>query len=88
MSQATSDAIRDTLSSPNCCDSNFEAANVVDGLYRVAGSITFAAKHLGKADASDPRGAIEYLGQSIEEGCSKVASAISELAEAVDRLKQ
>ena len=32
-------ALRDTLISPNESDSNFEAANVVDGLFAIARSI-------------------------------------------------
>ncbi len=37
-------AIRDALISPNCPDSNLEPANVVDGLYRVADSLSKIAE--------------------------------------------
>jgi hypothetical protein len=42
-------ALRDVLISPNCSDSNWESANLVDGLYEVAGAIRFAATHLAEA---------------------------------------
>jgi hypothetical protein len=42
-------ALLDTMISPNCLDSNFESANVVDGLYEVARAIRFAATELADA---------------------------------------
>ena len=36
--------IADNLYSPNECDSNWEAANIVDGLFAVARAIRFLAK--------------------------------------------
>jgi hypothetical protein len=38
------DTLWGTLSSPNEADSNFEAANVVDGLFAIARAIQWAAR--------------------------------------------
>ena len=43
---AVSAALRDTLISPNETDSNFEAANVVDGLFAISRSIRYHANVL------------------------------------------
>jgi len=40
------------LVSPNCADSNLEPANVVDGLYRIAGSLQQVASALEKISLS------------------------------------
>ena len=80
---SAADAIKETLVSPNCSDFNGEAANVVDGLYQVSSAIRFAAKHLGKEEASSPQGAIEYLAGSIQDGTTQIADAINNLADAV-----
>lgn len=48
------DAIRGNFTSPNCCDANGEAANVVDGLYAVADAIRYAADRL--ANVLESRG--------------------------------
>ena len=37
-------ALRDVLISPNECDFNFEAANVVDGLFAIARALNRIAK--------------------------------------------
>jgi len=43
-------------------------ANVVDGLFELSSVIRYAARHLGKEDASDPMGAIEHLGKCVLDG--------------------
>lgn len=43
------EAIRLTLESPNESDSNFEPANVVDGLYVIARAITRLARAVERA---------------------------------------
>jgi hypothetical protein len=47
------DALRYALVSPNCLDSNWEAANVVDGLYRIADAIN----NLARAVRGEPKDA-------------------------------
>lgn len=43
------EAINRNFTSPNCCDSNLEAANVVDGLYQIANVLRgFAVETLAK----------------------------------------
>ena len=52
--------------------------NVAAGLFAIARSLQFGAKHLGKEDAEPGgRGAIEALGECWIQGCEKVADAIS-----------
>lgn len=63
-----------------------QPANVVDGLFAIAGALTFAAKHLGKEDASDPQGCLEFLAGQVADGSKTVAQSIDGLAAAVDRL--
>ena len=81
----TDDGIADTIAgcliSPNCCDSNLEPANVVDGLYQIAQSIRYLADHLGMNKAATNFGAIEAHSLSVE----KVADAINNLAAATER---
>lgn len=80
------DAIRDTLISPNCSDSNMEPANVVDGLYAVAQSIGRGLKLLGNADASTPQGGLEAHGAAIIEGAEKIARSLENIALSISRL--
>jgi len=87
MSKEQADAlnrIADNLYSPNCSDGNFEAANICDGLYQVAGSIRFAAKHLGTEDAATPMGAIEAFSVAVREGACAISGSIDRLAEAIE----
>lgn len=74
-------ALENCLISPNCCDTNLEPANVVDGLYQIAAAIRYLADHLGLNKASTPMGAIEAHSLSVE----KVADAILNLAAATER---
>ena len=49
-------ALRDVLISPNECDSNFEAANVVDGLFAIARALNRIAEAIeapSKAKAAE-----------------------------------
>ena len=47
-------ALHDTLISPNECDSNFEAANVVDGLFAIARALHRIADAMKPADETKP----------------------------------
>lgn len=48
----TAEAVRDTLISPNECDSNGESANVVDALFAIARSIRRLAEATEKLQSS------------------------------------
>jgi hypothetical protein len=74
MDNKIAQAIASTLISPNCEDSNMEAANVVDGLYKIAQAIRHAADRLGTADAATSMGALEALGLSIEKAGLEISS--------------
>ena len=70
MTNALAEAIRSTLISPNESDQNFEAANVVDGLFAIARAIdglAYQLKMLGNGDAATKMGAIEALGKTVSE---------------------
>jgi hypothetical protein len=73
------EALRETLISPNVSDSNLEPANVVDVIH----SVSRALRWLGNADAARPMGAIEAHGVAIKEAAEMIASAITDLAEAI-----
>lgn len=47
-------AIREVGISPNCFDSNFEAANLVDGLYEMARAMNRVAKALERLAPPQP----------------------------------
>ena len=72
------EAILNTLISPNEADSNLENANVVDGLFAIARSLSRVAKaleRLGTNDASTPMGAIELLSLEVKNGFEKLANS-------------
>ena len=46
-------AIDNNLTSPNCVDSNFEPANVVDGLYAIARALDRVAKAIDRYPAPE-----------------------------------
>lgn len=79
-------ALFGVFTSPNVADSNYEAANMVDVIDRLGHQIQNAAKWLGNGDASTHMGALEAHGKAVLDGCTAVASAISDLAEAVREL--
>ena len=66
-------ALRDTLISPNEADSNMEPANIVDAVVKAARLISYEIK----PDQRD---------QAIVDGCERIASALEEVAHALDRL--
>jgi len=91
----TAAAIRDALVSPNEADSNGEPANVVDGLYRVARSLS----SISHGDSRGPTGlealcmAIGGTGSpgrddgltgAIRDGLADVADALRDVAAAID----
>jgi hypothetical protein len=49
-------------------------------------SIATQLKHLGVGDAATTMGALEFHGTQVKEGAEAIASAIHELASAIDRL--
>jgi uncharacterized protein Yka (UPF0111/DUF47 family) len=55
----------------------------IESMDNVADSIRFAAKHLGKEDASGPMGAIENLSEQIREGSQRIADGLHAIAEAI-----
>ena len=79
-------ALFGVFTSPNVADSNYETANLVDVVDRLGRQIMHAAKWLGNGDAITHMGALEAHGKAVLEGCTAVASAISDLAEAVRQL--
>jgi len=76
-------AIVDTFSSPNVMDSNFETANIVDVIERLAASIKFAAKHIGNGDASTYMGALEAHGKAMRDAADIISGSIDNLANAI-----
>lgn len=79
----TADAIRDGLISPNEMDRNYEAANVVDGLFAIARSVDRLASaiyKLGLSDGSTPMGAIESHGVVLKDAAERIAMAIESTA--------
>jgi hypothetical protein len=88
-------AIADTLISPNETDANLEAANVVDGLFAIARSLSAAANHLGTGNAATNMGAIEAhakaileTGQDISGGLQTIAEHIGYLSDSVEHLAE
>jgi methyl-accepting chemotaxis protein len=84
------DALRETLISPNVTDANSEAANLVDAVdngSRALWQVGRAIERLGLNEASTSMGAIEVLAKEIKEGSERIASALSELAEAIRERK-
>lgn len=69
--------------SPNECDTNFEAANVVDGLF----ALSRAVRRLGNGDASTSMGGMEALGKAMLDSSSMIASALGDLADAIRAVK-
>jgi hypothetical protein len=81
-------ALLHVLKSPNEADSNGETANVVDGLFAIARSISSIAlqlKYLGVGDAATTMGAIEFLAVAIKQGSENVACALERVADAIDQ---
>ncbi len=77
------EAILETLVSPNESDSNFESANVVDGLFAIAhalNKVAQALERLGTNDAATPMGAIEMLSLEIKNGFEKLAMSREEIS--------
>lgn len=77
------EAVRDVLTSDDLSTQSGDPANVVDAIAFLGESIRSAAKHLGKEDATDPQGAIEFHGMMVEEAGKAIAEAIDGLAEAI-----
>ena len=86
---AVASAIRDNLTSPNVADSNFEAANVVDvinrlasAVFRVGSAITAPAAPGHDAEGGTVASLTEAV-MGVTAGLVRIANSISELAEAV-----
>jgi hypothetical protein len=77
------EALRDAFVSPNEQDSNWESANLVDVVDRLASVLRFGFKSLGLNDAATPMGAIEAHAVAIKEGSELIAEAIIHLAEVI-----
>jgi len=72
------EAIRATLISPNECDSNMEAANVVDGLFAIARAINRVATAINDAGFDKLVPALNSVAGALG-GLDSVAAAVSEL---------
>jgi hypothetical protein len=81
-------ALTACLISPNVSDSNLEPANVVDVISDGAKAIRYAAKHLGKEDASDPMGAIEFLARETHDASERIADGLSAIAGALEQVAE
>jgi hypothetical protein len=69
-------ALADVFISPNESDRNFEAANVVDGLFAISRGLHAVAKAitaLGNNDAATPMGAVEMLAKEVRDGFRALA---------------
>ena len=78
------EALLATLISPNECDSNFESANVVDGLFAIARALHHCARALeglGLKDAATPMGALEVVALEVKTGFAGLAQAVDALAD-------
>lgn len=76
---SVSDALMETLISPNEHNTNLEAANVVDGLFAIARALNDVAKslrELGVNDAATPMGAVEMLAKEVKDGADRLSYAI------------
>jgi hypothetical protein len=60
-----------------------QSHDIIDAIDNVAQAISSGLKYLGNADAATPMGAIEAHGAAMKEAAETIASAISDLAEAV-----
>jgi len=79
-------ALVECLISPNECDSNFETANVVDGLFyvgRAIQSVSDSLYALGNNKAATNMGAIENLALQIKEGTGRIAASLDGIASAI-----
>lgn len=86
----TADALVRTLESPNVCDSNFENANVVDVINRLAIATNHIAQAITPQNAAAGHdatgGHVESLTEAVmgvTHGLCMIASSISSLAEAI-----
>lgn len=76
-------ALENGLISPNETDSNFEAANLTDGLFAMARQLTGALNCLGTGNAATSMGAIELLSMQVRDAGMSISAAILELADAI-----
>ena len=75
---STASAIRETLVSPNECDRNLEAANVVDGLFAIARALDHVAVTIAESFQSK---------QPQSDALETIASAIGEVATVIENHK-
>lgn len=59
-----------------------------DAIAQALQSVAKAIHYLGNGDAGTTMGGLEYVGASIREGMSEVASAVSDLADAVRHMEK
>ena len=82
----TSKVLLRVFESPNVADYNGEPANIVDVIDKLAVSLSCALGNLGHSNASTDMGAIEAHGLAVIKAGEAIASAINNLAEAVNQL--
>src|SRR5262245_61407953 len=88
MANSTADALRATLISPNECDSNFEAANVVDVVASLARATRSVSRPITPADAAPGRDAAGGAVTSLTEAVMGVTSGLCRIADAIERLAE
>jgi hypothetical protein len=71
-------ALRETLISPNVSDDNWEPANVVDVLNKVARALTW----MSFGDNTN-KGPGEVLGERVKEAAHEIAVGLSDVADAI-----
>lgn len=54
-------------------------ANITDAVYFLCDEIRRGYKHLGKEDASDSRGCLEFLAGEIKDGLERLSGAVDGL---------
>lgn len=70
-------ALRATLMSPNVLDSNWEPANVVDAITKVASALTYAGRSTKPEVGSD---SLADAALHISDGIHRVADALESIA--------
>lgn len=82
-------ALLNTLTSPNESDSNFEEANVVDGLFAIARALHSIENTILPKEVTGTQHPVtgEYIG-CFTEAVMSIASGLHRLADAVESLKE
>lgn len=82
----TAEAIIRTLESPNVCDRNFEAANVVDVISRLANSTLRIAEAITPRNTAPGRDACGGTVDSLTEAVMGLTAGMARIAESIESL--